>query len=61
VGELIHDAASKELLMQGIETISRASESVDAIVGARPDADAKPSGARRRYRSVSPKPTRPGR
>lgn len=61
VSELIREAASKELLMQGIETISRASDSVDAIVGTRSEPDAKPAATRRRYRTVHPKPTSHGR
>jgi plasmid stability protein len=61
VSELIHQAASKELLMQGVETISRATESVDAIVGGRSEPKGTPAQTRRRYRTVPPKPTRHGR
>jgi plasmid stability protein len=61
VGELIREAASKERLMQGIETISQASDTVDAIVGPRSEPDAKPAKTRRRYRAPQPKPTRHGR
>jgi plasmid stability protein len=61
VGELIHEAANKELLMQGLERASRAAESVDALVGAGSEPTAKPSRSRRRYRSVHPTPTGHGR
>jgi plasmid stability protein len=61
VSELIHEAASKERLMQGIDRVSRATESVDALVGARSDGPATPPRSRRRYRSVHPTPTGHGR
>lgn len=61
VAELIHEAARKELLMQSLESASRAAESVDAIVGNGSEPAAKPVRSRRRYRSVHPTPTSRGR
>jgi plasmid stability protein len=61
VGDLIDEAAKKELLMQGFERVSQAAESVDAIVHAQADSAAKPTRSRHRYRSVHPTPSSHGR
>lgn len=61
VGELIQEAARKELLTQSLERASRAAESVDSIVGGESQTAASPRRSRRRYRSVHPTPTGHGR